>query len=70
MFHDFRTVLVRGVFNLGGEVSSEECRHVQLSVLFFLVPIVLLAVPLFFGEATGKLYERIIPEWQARCSQG
>ena len=70
MFHDFRTVLVRGVFNLGGEVSSEECRHVQLSVLFFLVPIVLLAVPLFFGEATGKLYERIIPEWQARVLSG
>ena len=70
MFHDFRTVLIGGALNLGGEVSSEECRHVQFAVLFFLVPLVFLAVPLFFGDAAGRLYERIIPEWQTRVLHG
>ena len=70
MFHDFRTVLIGGALNLGGEVSSEECRHVQFAVLFFLVPLVFLAVPLFFGDAAGRFYERIIPEWQTRVLHG
>lgn len=70
MFHDFRTVLVRGALNLGGEVSSEECRHVQFTLLFFIIPLVFLAVPLFFGDAAGRLYETIVPEWQTRVLRG